>query len=71
MQGIQKRLGQRIKEMRQAKGFSQEAFGDLCGINRTHMGEIERGRWSPTLVTLYKVAKKLDTTISDLLKGIA
>ncbi len=71
MQEIQKRIGRRIKELRQKKGFSQEAFGDLCGINRTHMGEIERGKWNLTLGTLCKVAEKLGTTISALTKGIA
>jgi len=71
MQDIQKLVGQRIKELREKKGLSQEAFGDLCGINRTHMGEIERGKWNLTLGTLCKIAEKLGTTVSNLLKGIA
>ncbi len=71
MQEVQKRLGQRIVELREKKGFSQEAFGDLCGINRSHMGEIERGKWNLTLGTLRKIAKNLDTTVAALLKGIA
>ena len=38
------RFGKRVRELRAAKGFSQEAFADQCGLDRTYMGGIERGK---------------------------
>ena len=71
MQAIQKALGARIRELRLKRGWSQEAFADLCGIHRSHMGEIERGETNLTLSTLLVISHKLDITISAIFKGIA
>jgi len=71
MQAIQKALGARIRELRAKRNWSQEAFADLCGIHRSHMGEIERGETNLTLSTLLVLTHKLDITISALFKGIA
>src|SRR5438874_516099 len=43
MQAIQKALGARIRELRLKRSWSQEEFADVCGIHRSHMGEIDRG----------------------------
>jgi len=71
MQVIQKTLGTRIRELRLKRGWSQEQFADICGIHRSHMGEIERGETNLTLSTMLVIAQKLETTISALFKGIA
>lgn len=70
LQEIQKDLGNRIRELRQKKGWSQEEFADRCEVHRSFMGVIERGQTNFTLSTLYKVAAVLETTVSTLLKGI-
>ena len=49
----------------------REAFADFCGIHRSHMGEIERGRANVTLLTLLIIAKQLQVTASALLNEIA
>lgn len=71
MQPVQKALGSRIRELRLKKEWSQEEFADVCGIHRSHMGEIERGETNLTLATLLIISKKLQITISALFKGIA
>ena len=71
MQAIQKALGTRIRELRLKKGWSQEAFADVCGIHRSHMGEIERGETNLTLSTMLSIAHKLEIKISALFRGIA
>lgn len=53
------------------RGWSQEEFADVCGIHRSHMGEIERGETNLTLSTLLNISSKLETSISVLFKGIA
>lgn len=65
-----RRLGQRIRELRDKKGWSQEEFADSCEVNRSYMGRIERGELNLTLDTLSKVAKGLDISVSALLKGL-
>lgn len=70
MQEAQKKLGKRIRELREKEGFSQEAFADACGLNRVHMSDIERGQVNLSIATLKKIADNLDTTAAGLLKGI-
>ena len=43
MAELQKAVGARIRELRMARGWSQESYADICEIHRSHMGEIERG----------------------------
>jgi transcriptional regulator with XRE-family HTH domain len=70
MEPILKALGIRIRELRSRKGWSQEAFADACGINRSHMGQIERGETNVTFGTLYFITQKLETSIAALFQGI-
>lgn len=70
MEAILKALGIRIRELRSQKGWSQEAFADACGINRSHMGQVERGETNMTFATLYFISQKLETSISSLFQGI-
>lgn len=63
-------FGNRVRELRLARGWSQEHFADICIINRSHMGEIERGEVDPTLTTLAKIGKGLEMTAGAILKGI-
>jgi transcriptional regulator with XRE-family HTH domain len=67
---IQTQLGTRIRDLRVRKGLSQEKLADDCGLHRSHMGEIERGRANVTLSTLLIVAKTLQTTPAALLEGL-
>ena len=63
-------LGERIRALRKAAGFSQESFADRVGIHRTYGGELERGEANVTLENLVKVASALGITLSDLFHGV-
>ncbi len=65
-----KRLGNKIRKLRSQRGWSQEEFADVCAINRSYMGRIERGELNLTLESLGKAAKGLSISVSALLKGI-
>jgi transcriptional regulator with XRE-family HTH domain len=54
---VYKAFGNHIRELRTAGGWSQEKFADECGINRSHMGEIERGEVKAELGTYLKLLK--------------
>ena len=60
-------LGSVIRGMRKARKLSQEALAYESGVNRTFLSQIERGVRQPTVTTLYKLARTLDTSAADLL----
>jgi transcriptional regulator with XRE-family HTH domain len=72
MQGTdyRRRLGNKIRKLRSSRSWSQEEFADLCAVNRSYMGRIERGELNLTLETLQKLANGLGITVAALLKGI-
>ena len=71
MQETQRRLGERIRNYRRKKGWSQEELANVSGLHRTYVGSVERGEKNLTLSTLQTIAKTLGISISQLLRGIA
>ena len=63
-------FGQRVRELRASQGHSQERFAHLCGIDRSYMGQIERGHKNPTLRTILRIAKTLSVDPSELVQGL-
>lgn len=70
MQQILLALGKRVRELRAEQGFSQEAFADHCGLHRTAMSLIERGKRVPSLRTLLTISEGFGVTLSELLEGV-
>ncbi len=58
-----------IRARRDELGLSQEALAHLSGIDRSHMGKIERGERNVTILNVERVASALQTTPSKLLNG--
>ena len=59
-------LGLRIRELRKAKGFSQEGFAAEIGLDRTYMGSVERGERNIATLNLIRIAKSLNIEIGQL-----
>lgn len=70
MEDIQKRIGNTIRELRSQAGFTQDVLAERAGLNRTHMGQIERGECNVTVQTLKLIADTLRLKIADLVKGV-
>ena len=66
----QAQLGERVRRLREQRGWSQEGFAHEGGLGRSFAGAIERGEKDIRLSTLIKLAKALGVTLSQLLKGI-
>ena len=56
---IRQRLGTNLRRLRDAKGWSQEAFADEAGIHRTYVSDIERGAHNPTIRVIKRLARPL------------
>ena len=67
---IQIQFGQRLKEFRKARGYSQEGFAAHCGLDRTYIGGIERGLRNVSLRNIGLIAKALDISVAELMQGI-
>ena len=59
-------LGERIRELRLARGLSQAQLGDPY-FTRAHVSAVELGKILPALTTLVHFARKLDVATRDLL----
>lgn len=53
--------------MRTAKGMSQEALASMAGVERSHMGKIERGQHMPSLAVILKLSAALECAAADLI----
>jgi len=67
---IRIRFGRALRQRRRKLGVSQEAFADLCGLDRTYMGGIERGERNVALVNIEKIARGLRISLSQLFRSI-
>jgi len=67
---FQKKLGAKVRTIRAGLGYSQEAFAGACGLHRTHISLLERGRLDLKISTLRKVAQILKVSLSELLDGL-
>lgn len=63
-------LGQRIRELRTERGYSQEGFADQCGVHRTFMGTVERGESNLSFQNIAKVATTLGVSLSELFRDL-
>jgi transcriptional regulator with XRE-family HTH domain len=67
---IPKAIGIVLKRMREERNLSQEAFGHLVGLHRTHISLLERGKRNPFYSTIYQISVKLGIPMSDLVVQI-
>ena len=62
-----RRVGHRVRKLRDEKGVSQEALADTIGVDRNYLSGIERGVRNLSLLMLRDVAKALNVPIRSLL----
>ncbi|MBA7616244.1 hypothetical protein ES703_23540 [subsurface metagenome] len=66
MSTLQKQFGERVKDLRLAKGLSQEDLAFKAGMHRTYLGGIERGERNPSLKNIAAIARALDVALPEL-----
>lgn len=70
MQDIRFRFGNAVRTRRQKLGASQEEFADMCGLDRTYIGGIERGERNLSLINIEKIAQTFRVSLSELFRGV-
>ncbi len=65
-----KAVGQRIKDAREAKNFTQEELAALVNLSSTHVSVIERGLKVTKLDTFVAIANALDVSADELLVDV-
>ena len=60
------RLETRLREFRQAKGLDQAALAALVGVRRETIGNLENGRYNPSLALAWSIAKVFGVTIEEI-----
>lgn len=61
-------FGNRVRELRQKKGLSQEELSFKADMHRTYIGMIERAEKNITLINIEKIANALDISIENLFR---
>ncbi len=59
-----------MREERTDQGIAQETLAHLAGIERSHMGKIERGEHIPTLPLILKIARALKCSSAHLMAAM-
>ena len=59
-------FGQRVRELRKLRGWSQETLTHKTGLHRTYIGAIERGERNVSLRNIVKIANALQVPIAGL-----
>jgi len=60
-------FGAAVRHLREAQGWSQELLAEKADLNRSYLGEVERGKVIPSLATVAKLAAALEISLSRLL----
>jgi transcriptional regulator with XRE-family HTH domain len=64
---INELFGQTIRHLREMRKWSQEELADRADLNRSYVGEVERGDVMPSLGTALKLAQAFELKLSSLL----
>ena len=64
---LAKTFGKVLRQTRKERGLSQEDLGFESGYHRTYVGLLERGLKSPSLQTIFELARALDLSPAELL----
>lgn len=65
---LQKKIGQRIVQLRTEKGWSQSDLARACSKDRQAIEKLENGKVNPTVYTLLEIAKALQISLSTLIE---
>lgn len=63
---INKKFGERIRDIRVSKNLSQEKLAEISSLHRTYISLVERGKRNICLSNIEKLSNALDCSLKDL-----
>jgi transcriptional regulator with XRE-family HTH domain len=67
MASIEERFGQRVRELRLERHWSQEELAHRSGLHRTYIGSLERGERNVSLRAIQMLADAFSLSVHDLM----
>lgn len=67
---IQVLFGKKCKELRNAKGLSQEKFALTIGLDRTYYASVESGNRNVSLQNIKKIVDGFNISLEDFFRGV-
>jgi len=61
-----KAFGARVRELRRESGFSQEELAHRAELDRSYVGQVERGERNVSLDNIHRLAESLELKVRDL-----
>lgn len=68
---LEQAFGVVVRELRSARGLSQERLASEAGLHRTYVSFLERGMRMPTLATIFALSKPLDIQPHELIRLVS
>jgi transcriptional regulator with XRE-family HTH domain len=65
-----KKIGERIRQLREGTGLSQEKFANANGLDRTQVSRLERGESNFELNTLVQFIRAFDVSLQEFFEGV-
>jgi putative transcriptional regulator len=59
-------LKNRLEELRKARGIRQEQLADALRVSRQTIGSLENGRYNPSIILAFKIARYFDLPIEEI-----
>lgn len=56
----------KLEELRKARGINQEELADAMQVSRQTIGSLENGRYNPSILLAFKLAKYFEMSIEDI-----
>ncbi len=70
MKDVRVRFGRRLRELRTERKLSQEALSFEADLDRSYIGQVERGECNISLQNMAKLARALKVELAVLLRGV-
>ena len=56
----------RLEEIRKQQGITQEGLGSVLEVSRQTIGSLENGRYNPSILLAFKIARYFGMKIEDI-----
>jgi DNA-binding XRE family transcriptional regulator len=64
-------FAKRLKAIRNTRKLTQEEVAERSGTHLTYIGQLERGKYRPTLFVVWKIAQALNVNIDEFIQGFS